>query len=432
MSRGPRSATAHRDWGRDDSQTGILHVDMDAFFASVELIERPDLRGRPVIVGGQHRGVVLAATYEARASGVRSAMPMATARALCPQAIVLPPQHHRYREVSTAVMGILAQVTPVLEQLGIDEAFLDVSGARRRLGPPVRIAEWIRERIAAELSVHASVGIASTKFVAKLASDHAKPNGMLLIPHGATVPFLHSLPAGALWGVGERTAEQLARLAIETVADLAHTPPAALHRLLGIASGQRLLDLAWGRDPRPVQPVREEKSIGHEQTFAVNLTGTADLNAVLLDQSHRVASRLRDTELVSAAVSIKVRFADFTTLTRTRTLPAATDVAHDIYLTARELLAAMQLPDDGVRLLGVRCEALSVAATTAVQGTLDDGDGDRREAERAMDSVRARYGSAALRAAALVSPGRNEHHNSGADIHHQRSSATEIGQGDLS
>lgn len=404
MSRSVRSAAVRRQWGEDDSATPILHVDMDAFFAAVELIERPELRGRAVIVGGQHRGVVVSATYEARAAGVHAAMPMARARALCPHAVVLPPRHDRYREVSAAVLDILRRATPVLEQVSIDEAFLDVSGARRRLGSPVRIATQLREQIRTELSVDASVGIASTKFVAKLASSHAKPNGMLLIPADATVAFLHSLPVGALWGVGERTAELLASRAIHTVADLAHTPPTTLHRLLGVSSGQRLLDLSWGRDPRPVQPHRPEKSIGHEQTFPEDLTRSEDLNAVLLDQAHRCAARLRAAEMVSATVSIKVRFADFTTLTRARSLPTPTDVAHEVYTAARDLLAGVDIPSSGVRLLGVRCEALSPAATTALQGTLDGGESSRREAERAMDSIRARYGHGAVRAGALVRP----------------------------
>lgn len=376
---------------------------MDAFFASVELIDHPELKGRAVIVGGQERGVVLAATYEARASGVHSAMPIMRARALCPHAVILRPRHERYRAVSESVLEILRQLTPALEQVSIDEAFLDVSGARRRIGPPTLIAQNLRSRISDELGVHASVGIAATKFVAKVASSHAKPNGMLLIPEPATVPFLHSLPVGALWGVGERTQEQLASMAIHTVSDLAHTPPAALHRLLGVAAGQRLLDLSWGRDPRPVQPHRQEKSIGHEQTFAVNLSRLDELHAILLDQAHRCAARLRSAELVTSTVSIKVRFGDFTTLTRSRSQSAPTDIAHEIYTSARELLAGVSVPAGGVRLLGVRCEALSPAATTAVQGTLDDDDGARRDAELAMDSIRSRYGNSAVRAASLVS-----------------------------
>ena len=415
MSRGPRSAAARRDWGGDDSETPILHVDMDAFFASVELIDRPELRGKPVIVGGQHRGVVLAATYEARACGVHSAMPMTRARVLCPQAVVISPDHHRYREISRAVMAILAEITPVMEPLSIDEAFLDVSGARRRLGAPAAIARRLRERIAAELSVPASVGVAATKFVAKLASSHAKPDGLLVIPKAATVPFLHSLPVGALWGVGERTAERLGRLAIQTVADLAHTPPTTLHQAVGRSGGQRLFDLAWGRDPRPVQPVHREKSIGHEQTFGTNLTDPADLAAVLLDQAHRCAARLRTGELLAGGVSIKVRYADFTTLTRSRALEAPSDVAHQLYLVARELLAGVTIPPDGVRLLGLRCDSLSDSATTAVQVRLDEDDTGRRLAERAMDDVRQRYGVGSLTVGSLV-----------------RGTTTENGSGDIS
>lgn len=415
MSRGPRSAAARRDWGGDDSQTPILHVDMDAFFASVELIDRPELRGKPVIVGGQHRGVVLAATYEARASGVHSAMPMTRARVLCPQAVVISPDHHRYREVSRAVMAILAEITPVMEQLSIDEAFLDVSGARRRLGAPAAIARRLRERISAELRVPASVGVAATKFVAKLASSHAKPDGLLVIPKEVTVPFLHSLPVGALWGVGERTAERLARLAIHTVADLAHTPLATLHQAVGRSSGQRLFDLAWGRDPRPVEPVHREKSIGHEQTFGTNLIDRADLAAVLLDQAHRCAARLRTGELLAGGVSIKVRHADFTTLTRSRSLEPPSDVAHQLYLVARELLAGVTIPPDGIRLLGLRCDSLSDSATTVVQVRLDEDDTGRRLAEQAMDDVRQRYGVGSLTVGSLV-----------------RGTTTDNGSGDIS
>lgn len=415
MSRAPRNENIRRDWGDDDSATPILHVDMDAFFAAVELIDRPELRGLPVIVGGAERGVVLSATYEARAAGVRSAMSTMRARALCPHAIVIPPDHHKYREVSTAVMRILGDVTPVVEPLSIDEAFLDVSGARRRIGSPTEIGELIRSRVASELRVVASVGIASTKFVAKLASSHAKPDGLLLVPHDATVPFLHSLPVGALWGVGERTEEVLARAGIRTVAELAHTPPQMLDRVLGSHGSSRLRDLAWGRDPRAVQPVRHEKSIGHEQTFGSDLTDIGEMAAALLDFSHRCAARLRAGELVTSCVSIKVRLADFTTLTRSHTLDAATDVAHDIYQAARQLLAGVTLPAAGVRLLGVRCEALSDASSTFVQVALDDPGPDRRVAERVMDEVHARFGRSAVTAGSLV-----------------RQPTTEPGYGDLS
>lgn len=415
MSRAPRSPTVNRDWGGDDTHAPILHVDMDAFFASVELLDRPELRGYPVIVGAAHRGVVLAATYEARATGVHSAMPISRARVLCPQGVYIRPDHNRYRRLSQSVMAILAEVTPVLEQVSIDEAFLDVSGAYRRLGSPARIARDLRQRISAELGLPASVGVASTKFVAKLASSHAKPNGMLVVPAEATVPFLHELPVGALPGVGERTAQRLGRLAIETVAELAHTPTHVLHRAIGRAGGQHLHDLAWGRDPRPVQPVRPEKSIGHEQTFAEDIGDRGVLAAVLLDQAHRCAARLRAAELLSRTVSIKVRLSDFTTLTRSRSLEAPSDIAQQLYRAARDLLAGMTIPDGGVRLVGLRCEGLSPAATTAVQGLLGEDDADLRRAERAMDVVRSRYGVGSLTVGSLV-----------------RATTTENGAGDIS
>ncbi|HLS74267.1 MAG TPA: DNA polymerase IV [Actinomycetaceae bacterium] len=399
MSRGERSAAARRDWGSDDSGCPILHVDMDAFFAAVELLDHPDLVGRPVIVGAAQRGVVLSATYEARRFGVHSAMPMARARALCPQAVVLPPHHDTYARISAEVMRILADVTPVLEKVSIDEAFLDVSGARRRLGPPVRIAAQIRRRIHAELGIPASVGVAATKFVAKLASGHAKPDGLLLVPEEATVPFLHSLPVGALWGVGERTRERLHTHGIDTVAALAAQPVRELHRLLGTAAGQRLHDLAHGRDPRAVEPRRTEKSVGTETTFATDISDRDTLEAVLLDQAHRCAARLRAAGLVGRTVAIKVRSSDFRTITRSRAVDPS-DVAHDVFAVARALLDGVPLPPGGVRLLGVRVEQLQRTGE-GVQLRLG-ADPHRREAETAMDSIRSRFGTAALRPASLL------------------------------
>jgi len=399
MSRGERSAEARRDWGRDDSGCTVLHVDMDAFFAAVELLDRPDLVGRPVIVGGEQRGVVLSATYEARRFGVHSAMPMARARALCPQAVVLPPHHDTYARVSRQVMAILADVTPVMEKVSIDEAFLDVAGAVRRLGPPARIAAAIRSRVHAELGVPASVGVAATKFVAKLASSHAKPDGLLLVPRAATVPFLHSLPVGALWGVGDKTRERLHAYGIDTVAALAAQPVRTLHRILGVAAGQRLHDLANGRDSRAVEPHRTEKSIGTETTFAAEVSDRATLEAVLLDQAHRCAARLRAGGLVGRTVAVKVRYADFRTITRSRSTEA-TDVAHDVFALAAALLADVPVPPSGVRLLGVRVEQLQPAGE-GIQLRLGEED-HRRDAEAAMDSIRGRFGPAALRPASLL------------------------------
>lgn len=415
MSRGPRSADARRSWGEDDTGCTVLHVDMDAFFASVELLDHPELRGLPVIVGGEHRGVVSAASYEARAFGVHSAMPMSRARLLCPQAVVLPGRHDRYAELSHEVMTVLGEVTPVLEQVSIDEAFLDVSGAVRRMGPPVAIGRWVREQVRERTGLPASVGLATTKHVAKLASTHAKPDGLLLVPAEATVPFLHSLPAGALWGVGARTAEVLQRYGLDTVAQIAATPLAQLHRLLGVAAGQRLHELSWGIDPRPVAPGRVEKSVGTETTFPADVTDRAVLGRVLLDQAHQCAARLRSDGVLAATVSIKVRMADFRTLTRSRTLTAPTDLAADVVAVARGLLAAVEIPPEGVRLLGLRAERL-VPASSGVQGTLDERP-RRADVERAVDDVRTRFGSTVLGPASLLTRG---------------DSATAGGSGDLS
>ena len=403
MSRAPRSAAARRSWGEDDSGANILHVDMDAFFASVELLERPDLAGRPVIVGGRDgRGVVSAATYEARVYGVSSAMPMAQAQRLCPHAVVLPVRHDVYSRVSRRVMEILGEVTPVLERVSIDEAFLDVTGARRRLGPPVRIGRWIRRELRSRLGLPASVGIASTKFVAKLASSHAKPDGLLLVPAAATRDFLDVLPVGALWGVGDKSARALARWGIDDVRTLAATDVRLLVKILGEAAGRHLHDLAHGIDPRPVSPGREEKSVGTEQTFFDTVTDRAHARRVLLDQSHQCAARLRAARLRARVVVLKARGADFTTLTRSRTLADPTDLARDVFAVVERLFEALPAPPGGFRLLGVRVEGL-VRADEGVQLLLDE-DPRRGAPERAADAVRRRWGSGALAPASLLAP----------------------------
>ena len=236
----------------DDTGCTVLHVDMDAFYASASLISRPELRGRPVIIGGASgRSVVLSATYEARTFGVTSAMPMARAQRLCPQAIIIEPDHRRYAAISEAIMATFATITESVEPLSLDEAFLDIAGALRRLGSPTRIAEQLRDTIADEQGITCSVGIASTKFVAKLASTLAKPDGLIVVPRDETVSFLHQLPVGAIWGVGDKTEEHLHRLGLRSVADIAHTPLETLQRALGDAAGRNLHDLSWGRDPRP-------------------------------------------------------------------------------------------------------------------------------------------------------------------------------------
>ena len=399
------------DLGADDSGSPILHVDMDAFFASVSLRERPDLHGRTVIVGGVGgRGVVLSATYEARALGVHSAMPMSRALRLAPQATVLPPDHRLYSAVSREVMAVLGDVTPLVEPLSVDEAFLDVSGARRRLGRPAEIAQRIRDRIRREQQITCSVGVAPTKFVAKLASTRAKPDGLLVVPADRVLEFLRPLPVGALWGVGERTEEQLRRIGLDTVGELADAPLERLVRSLGRAHGAHLHDLAWGRDPRAVTPGTAEKSIGNEVTFDADIDDVVALRARLLRLSDQVASRLRAAGQRARTVSIKVRFADFRTVTRSRTLAAPTDIGADVYEAARALFDALVVVPEPIRLVGVRAEGLVGEGAVAEQLVLGQPETGRREAEVAVDELRARYGSDAVRPARLLgrSDGRRE------------------------
>ncbi len=383
-------------------------MDMDAFFAAVELLDHPELVGLPVIVGGTNgRGVVCAASYEARTYGVSSAMPMGQALRRCPQAVVLPVRHRHYSQVSRQVMSVLAEVTPLVEQLSVDEAFLDVSGARRRMGTPVQIAKWIRAEIRERTGLPASVGVAATKFVAKLASSHAKPDGLLLIPADATRDFLDLLPVGAMWGVGERSAEVLTRWGIDDVRTLARTEPERLEKILGRAAGRHLWQLAQGIDPRPVMPVREEKSIGTESTFYDVIIDAEHARLVLLDQCHQVAARLRAGGLRARTVSVKLRGADFKTVTRSRTLPAATDLVAHMWPVVEVLWRAAPVPAGGYRLLGVRAEGLEREGE-GVQLLLDE-DPRSAQAERAADAVKCRWGKDALRPASLLRPAHVPH-----------------------
>ncbi len=388
----------------DDAGCPILHVDMDAFYASVELRRRPDLRGRPLIVGGGARGVVLSATYEARASGVRSAMPMRRARRLCPQAAVLPPRFADYAEASAGVMAVFRSVTPLVEPLSLDEAFLDVSGAARRLGRPAWIGEWIRARIADEQGITCSVGVAPTKFLAKLASSACKPDGLLVVPADRITGFLHPLPVEALWGVGERTAEQLRGLGLRTVGDLAGQPPAALRRVLGDAAATHLHELAHGRDPRRVTPDEPDKSIGAEETFDTDVDDHEVVHRELLRLAERTGARLRASGQAGRTVSIKIRFADFSTVTRARTLPAPTDAGHEVYETARALYAGLELDRPRIRLVGVRVEGIAPAGDAARQLELGAREHGWRDADRAVDRASRRFGAGTVRPATLVRP----------------------------
>ena len=392
----------------DDTGCTVLHVDMDAFYASVELLSRPELRGTPVIVGGGTRGVVLSATYEARRYGVHSAMPMSRARRLCPQATVVPATHGLYSTVSAGVMEVFRSITPMVEPLSLDEAFLDVSGALKRLGRPAEIGRVIRDRVADEQGITCSVGVATTKFVAKLASTRCKPDGLLVVPASQVVAFLHPLPVGALWGVGEKTEKELTRLGLRTVGDIANTPVATLVRALGQATGSHLHALSWGRDDRSVVPHEPDKSVGAEETFARDVDDPQVVLRELLRLCERTAARMRTAGVAGRTVSIKVRFADFTTITRARTLPEATDVAAVVYATARGLFEALGLDRARLRLIGIRVEQLVASDTAPRQLLLGERASGRREAEQAADLAARRFGRGVVQPASLVGEGTSQ------------------------
>jgi len=380
---------------------------MDAFYASVEIRDRPEIARQPVIVGHTGgRGVVLSANYVARGFGVRSAMPVSRAQRLCPHAVFVAPRHGLYGAVSREVMAIFRSVTPEVEPLSLDEAFLDISGAVRRLGAPAAIGGLIRRQVRDELGITCSVGIASTKFVAKLASVHCKPDGMLIIPADRVLEFLHPLPVSALWGVGARTGKVLARLGLRTVADLANAPVATLERELGPATAAHLSALAWGRDERKVVTGTHDKSIGAEETFGTDIGDPELIRRELLRLAGRTARGLRSSGWVARTISVKLRRADFSTITRSRTLSEPTDVAQKIYATACELYAASGVADGVLlRLVGVRASGLSPASRAGTQLALGERADAWRQAETAMDRITRRFGSGALRPGSLVTRG---------------------------
>ena len=388
----------------------ILHVDMDAFYASVEVLRDPTLAGRPVIVGGSgDRGVVASCSYEARVFGITSAMPSARARRLCPQAVFVHGDLSRYAGYSRRIHEVFTSITPLVEGISLDEAFLDVAGARRLFGPPPHIARVIRERIAAEVGLGCSVGVAPSKLLAKLASKAAKPQvgpggvrtgpGVMVISPGQELAFLHPLAVSALWGVGPATAEKLRGRGVATVGDMAAVPRETLVGWLGVANGNHLHDLAWARDQRPVEPLRSPKSLGHEETYAVDLVDRDDLHREIVRQADAVATRLRAASLAGRTVTLKVRFNDFATVTRSRTLPDAVDTAPAVAAAAVALLEAVDARS-GVRLLGVSVTNLSRGG--ARQLALGEDAPAWTEASRAVDGVRARFGRAAVGPAALL------------------------------
>ena len=394
----------------DRSEATILHVDMDAFYASVAVRDRPGLKGTPVIVGGGHRGVVLSASYEARSHGVHSAMPMMRARRLCPDATVLSPDFSRFSAVSAAVMETFRCVTEQVEVMSLDEAFLDVAGAQRRLGSPATIADHLRARIADEQGITCSVGVATTTHVAKLASRRAKPDGLVVVPADEVTAFLHPLDIEELWGVGEKTAASLRRLGLRTIGDVAHTPASILCRALGPAAGSQLHDLAWGGGRRVIVarrgPDEADRSIGSDETFSRDTDDPAVVLRELLRLSTKVAGRLRAARVVGRTVTLKVRFADFTTITRSRTLRDSTDIAVEIHATAAELFGLLGLQRARIRLVGVRVEGLRPAASASRQLMLGARTHGWPEAERAVDVAHHRFGTAVVRPASLLVDGR--------------------------
>jgi DNA polymerase IV len=391
-------------------EPGILHVDLDAFYASVEQLADPTIAGLPVVVGGLGpRGVVAAASYEARVYGIQSAMPMARARRACPHAVFLSPRFDVYGRASRDVMAILGSFTPLVEPLSLDEAFLDVRGVRRLHGTGPDIAGAIRERVEGETGLHASVGVATTKFLAKIASDVAKPDGLLVVAPGEELAFLHPLPVERLWGVGPATRRRLDRFGVRTIGDLAALPEATLVSALGAAHGQHLHALAWNHDERGVEPTRVAKSIGHEETFPRDIVERATLEREVIRLADRVAARLRRSGHVARTIQLKARYRDFRTVTRSRTLAEPTDLAADIARTAAALLAALDI-GDGLRLIGVSAQQLDLAGAVQRGFALDDDetapsepDRVRRGAlERTVDAVRDRYGDGAVVRARLV------------------------------
>lgn len=384
----------------EDSAATILHVDMDAFYASVAERDDPSLRGKAVVVGAGARGVVLSANYAARKYGIRAAMPVGRAKRMAPHAIFVTPDHQRYSEVSAKVMEIFDSFTPLVEPISLDEAFLDVTGARKLLGTGREIAVEIRRRVEASEGITCSVGIAPSKFIAKLASGHCKPNGILEIPADRILNFLHPLPVNAIWGVGPKTAETLERLGLRTVADIANLPRATLIRALGQASGASLYELAWGRDYRDVTPNEPDKSISAAETFVQDLDDPEEILREFLRLTEKAAVRLREKDLYAKTISIKVRFADFSTISRSKTLPLPIDSTHDIYEIAKSLYTALNLDRARLRLVGISLDNLSEAAPE--QLLLGARERGWREADTAIDRAKLRFGGGSVRPGRLI------------------------------
>ena len=384
------------------SESTILHVDMDAFFASVEERDNPALKGKAVVVGTGIRGVVSAANYEARKFGIHAAMPVGRAKRLAPHAIFVPPNMSRYSEVSSHIMEIFRSVTPLVEPLSLDEAFLDVTGAKRLLGDGREIAKQIRAKVEASEGITCSVGIATTKFIAKLASGRCKPNGMLEIASDRVLEFLHPLPVNAIWGVGPKTNEELLKLGLKTVADIANTPRQTLIRALGEAAGASLYELSWGRDYRDVEPVEVDKSISAVETFDADTEDQEIVLRELLRLTEKATYRMREKDFSARTISIKVRFADFKTITRSKTVPLAISATHEVYEVVKNLFIALKLDRARIRLVGVSLDGLEDGIDGTEQLVLGERENGWRQATAAIDKASARFGQGSVRPARLL------------------------------
>jgi DNA polymerase IV len=386
------------------SESTILHVDMDAFYASVSIKDNPKLQGKPVVVGAGVRGVVLSANYEARKFGIRAAMPVGRAQRLAPTAIFIPPDHTRYQQVSEHVMKIFRDVSPHVEPISLDEAFIDVTGAKRLLGSGREIAMMIRAKVEKEQGITCSVGIAPNKFIAKLASQHCKPNGLLEIATDQILSFLHPLPASAIWGVGPKTNEQLEKLGLRTVGEIANTPLSTLIRALGEATGSSLYELAWGRDYREVISYEPEKSISAAETFESDIDDPEEILREFLRLCEKATLRMRDAGYCAKTISIKVRFSDFKTITRSKKMDQPISGTKESFEVAKQLYLALKLDRVRIRLVGVSLEGLTPADEAAEQLLIGQRDVGWREADSAMDRVKAKFGQGSVRPARLVSP----------------------------
>jgi len=385
----------------------ILHVDMDAFYASVAEKDNPKLKGKAVVVGAGRRGVVSAANYEARKFGIRAAMPVYKAKALAPHAIFISPDMARYEEVSIAVMKIFEEVTPLVEPISLDEAFLDVTGSKRLLGSGRQIADLIRKRVEEQEGITCSVGISHNKFIAKIASNHCKPNGVLEIDPEKVLDFLHPLAAKEIWGVGPKTNEQLMKMGLLTVGDIANTPRSTLIRVLGQASGSSLYELAWGRDYRDVETEHIEKSISASETFDLDLDSQEEILKEFLRLTERGVERMREKGFATNTISIKVRFADFKTISRSKTVDLPITGTQEIFEVVKNLYLALNLDRVLIRLVGISLDSL-VEDEDVKQLTLGERANGWRQADKAIDRIKGRFGAGSLRPARLVEDHQDE------------------------